>query len=138
MVPKTDHDDAQDRAAIKKPEESAAKNDETAVAPLKTAAPAIELGAAELRGNSPISPADLLALSRNGESDNLLGQGRALDAIRLGIGIDAPGYNVFVSGLRTRAERDSILRLLQDRAAKMPTPGDWVYVHNFRTPEAPI
>jgi predicted ATP-dependent protease len=138
MVPKTDHDDAQDRAAIKKTEESAAKKDETAVAPLKTAAPAIELGAAELRGNSPISPADLLALSRNGESDNLLGQGRALDAIRLGIGIDAPGYNVFVSGLRTRAERDSILRLLQDRAAKMPTPGDWVYVHNFRTPEAPI
>ena len=30
------------------------------------------------------------------------------------------------------------MRLLQDRAAKIPTPGDWIYVHNFRTPEAPI
>ena len=108
MLEKTDHDDLQDGGA------------------LKSAAPPIELKTADLRGASPIDPAELLRLSHDGEGDYLLGQNRALDAIRLGIGIDAPGYNVFVSGLRTRAERDSILRLLQERASKMPTPGDWV------------
>ena len=105
---------------------------------LKPAPPPVELKAAELRGASPIAPVDLVRLSRNGEGDTLLGQSRALDAIRLGIGVDAPGYNVFVSGLRTRTERDSILSLLRERAAAMPTPDDWVYVNNFRTPEAPL
>jgi len=105
---------------------------------LKPATPPIELKTADLRGASPLPPAELLQLSHDGEGDQLLGQARALDAIRLGIGIDAPGYNVFVSGLRTRAERDSILHLLQERASTMPTPDDWVYVNNFRTPEAPL
>ena len=116
----TDHEDSSDGAAR------------------QPATPPVELKAAELRGASPVSSAELKRLSRDGESDQLLGQSRALDAIRLGIGVDAPGYNVFVSGLRTRAERDSILRLLQERASSMPTPDDWVYVNNFRTPEAPL
>jgi predicted ATP-dependent protease len=120
MASKTDHDELQEGGA------------------LKSATPPTELKASDLRGTSPIAPDELLRLSRNGEVDYLLGQQRALDAVRLGIGIDAPGYNVFVSGLRTRAERDSILRLLQERASTMPTPGDWVYVNNFRTPEAPL
>src|SRR5579872_2541691 len=29
------------------------------------------------------------------------------------------------------------MKLLAEKAATMPTPGDWVYVHNFRNPEAP-
>jgi predicted ATP-dependent protease len=72
------------------------------------------------------------------DDNELLGQDRALDAIRLAIGIDAPGYNVFVSGLRARQERAAVLGLLEAQASQMPTPGDWVYVHNFRSPEAPV
>src|SRR5512143_1242951 len=99
MVSKTDQPDGRDAA-------------------LKPAAAPVELKSAELRGASPLTPQELQRLSRDGEdaADRLLGQSRALDAIRLGIGVDAPGYNVFVTGLRTRAERDSILRLLQERA----------------------
>jgi predicted ATP-dependent protease len=113
-------------------------NDSPDASALKPATPPTELKVAELRGASPVSSAELMRLARDGTSDQLLGQSRALDAIRLGIGVDAPGYNVFVSGLRTRTERDSILRLLQERASQMPTPDDWVYVNNFRTPEAPL
>jgi predicted ATP-dependent protease len=105
---------------------------------LKAAEPPVELAAERLRGASPLPPEELERMAREGHDQRLLGQSRALDAIRLAIGIDAPGYNVFVSGLRTREERDSILRLLEERAAAMPTPGDWVYVNNFRTTEAPI
>ena len=77
------------------------------------------------------------AAASDGDSE-LFGQSRALDAIKLAIGIDAPGYNVYVSGLRSRHERESVLRILKEKAATMPTPGDWVYVNNFRNPESPV
>src|SRR5208282_4246900 len=102
-------------------------------------APAIaELKASDLRAGVPLDAAELLRAADSFEADDLLGQDRAMDAIRLAIGIDAPGYNVFVSGLRTRNERESALRLLGAKAATMPTPGDWVYVNNFRSPETPV
>src|SRR5690348_9673777 len=102
------------------------------------AAPApVELDASELRGRSPLSAEQLVEAARDGARE-LLGQQRALDAVRMAIGIDARGYNVFVSRIRTRRERESIIRLLEQRAAAMPTPGDWVYVNNFRSPESPI
>jgi predicted ATP-dependent protease len=98
-----------------------------------------ELAANELRGACPLTSEELLRMASAGvDGEGLLGQERALDAIRLAIGIDAPGYNVFVSGLRTRQERGTVLRLLEEQAARAPTPGDWVYVNNFRTPEAPV
>src|SRR5271155_3907327 len=104
---------------------------------LQTAPPAPELTASELRGLAPLSPAELERAAAVSHDDELLGQQRALDAVRLAIGIEAPGYNVFVSGMRSRQERESVLRLLQEKAATMPTPGDWVYVNNFKSPEEP-
>lgn len=110
----------------------------TANAAMLPAPPPAELASSELR--IPLL-LDAAALERAASGDGLVelfGQDRALDAIRLAIGIDAPGYNVFVSGLRTRQERESVLRLLTEKAAAMPTPGDWVYVNNFRNPESPV
>src|SRR5215471_11465282 len=104
---------------------------------LKPAALAAELTAASLRPKIPLDVAGLLRAANSFETSEMLGQQRALDSVRLAIGIDAPGYNVYVSGLRTRHERESVLRLLSDRAANLPTPGDWIYVNNFRNPEAP-
>ena len=111
-----------------------------AAAPVENlpAPPAVELPPSELRGAPPLTSDELLAASKNGlGSEELLGQGRAFNAIRMAIGIGGPGYNVFVSGARSREERESVMKLLREKAAAMPTPGDWVYVHNFRTPEAP-
>src|SRR5579875_49221 len=97
-----------------------------------------ELNASELRGLPPLGPDELEAAAASGFDEELLGQQRVLDAIRLAIGIQAPGYNVFATGVRGSAEREAILRLLREKAATMPTPGDWVYVNNFQSPEAPI
>ncbi|HEY6418733.1 MAG TPA: ATP-binding protein [Candidatus Binataceae bacterium] len=108
-----------------------------AAVPLKPAAPRSELTASELRPALPLDDNDLMRASATGDSQELLGQQRALDAVRLAIGIDAPGYNVYVSGLRSRHERESVLRLLREKAATMPTPGDWIYVNNFKSPEEP-
>jgi hypothetical protein len=105
---------------------------------LKPGSNAEELSAPQLRAVGPISPAELERIAAGASDGDLLGQQRALEAIRLAIGIDAPGYNVFVSGLRGRDEREPILRLIEERAAQMPTPGDWLYVHNFENPESPV
>ena len=75
----------------------------------KPAPPPVELKANELRGKAPLSADELLHFAAAADDGQLLGQERALDAIRLATGIDAPGYNVFVTGLRSRAERESIL-----------------------------
>ncbi|MGC1344050.1 MAG: Lon-like protease helical domain-containing protein, partial [Candidatus Binataceae bacterium] len=98
---------------------------------------AAELSPAQLRASVAIDGAELKRAAETDRDAELLGQSRAIDAIKLAIGIDAPGYNVFVSGLRTRIERDTVLALLAEKAATMPTPGDWVYVNNFRNPESP-
>ncbi|MGA8568222.1 MAG: Lon-like protease helical domain-containing protein, partial [Candidatus Binataceae bacterium] len=102
----------------------------------QAAPPPVELRADELRGHSPLGPDELVRAGRDGAHE-LLGQQRALDAVRMAIGIGAPGYNVFVSRASSRRERESIIRILQQRAAAMPTPGDWVYVNNFKSPESP-
>src|SRR5260221_9565072 len=99
--------------------------------------PPPELAASELKVKVSLDAAALERAASNDGDVDLFGQSRALDAIRLAIGIDAPGYNVFVSGLRSRPERESVLRLLREKAATMPTPGDWVYVNNFKIPESP-
>jgi ATP-dependent Lon protease len=110
---------------------------ETVAVALKPAPSQTELTPSELRAAPPLSSDELVAASRNGAGQELLGHGRAFDAIRMAVGIGGPGYNVFVSGARSREERESIMKLLAEKAATMPTPGDWVYVHNFRNPEAP-
>src|SRR5260221_3321072 len=94
-----------------------------AAAPVEnlTAPQAVELPPSELRGAPPLTSDELLAASKNGAGgEELLGQGRAFNAIRMAIGIGGPGYNVFVSGARSREERESVMKLLREKAAAMP------------------
>jgi ATP-dependent Lon protease len=66
-----------------------------------------------------------------------VGQQRALAALELGLGVGANGYNIFVSGLTGSEKLETLRRWIADRAVAAATPGDWVYVHNFRHPDAP-
>src|SRR3984957_548644 len=100
--------------------------------------PPAELAVSDLKAKVPLDATELERAAASDGDGELFGQSRALDAIRLAIGIDAPGYNVYVSGVRSRHERESVLRILREKAATMPTPGDWVYVNNFRNPESPV
>ncbi|HEY7490159.1 MAG TPA: Lon-like protease helical domain-containing protein, partial [Candidatus Tectomicrobia bacterium] len=67
----------------------------------------------------------------------LVGQERATQALQVGLGMTQQGYNIFVSGFEGTGAPAQIATLLRERAATMPTPGDWVYVHNFRHPDQP-
>jgi lon-related putative ATP-dependent protease len=63
--------------------------------------------------------------------DGVFGQERAADAIRFGLAIDRPGYNLYVLGEHGGGRHWLARRLLNEAAEKAPPPDDWVYVNNF-------
>src|SRR5512135_2468522 len=64
-------------------------------------------------------------------------QDRPVRAIRFGLDITSPGYNIYVSGLTGTGKTTLIKRFLDEIAAKMPRPDDWCYVYNFRDASCP-
>ncbi len=67
----------------------------------------------------------------------LIGQDRALRAIRFGIGIRQSDFNLFVLGPPESGKSTAVQSYLTEKAANEPAPGDWVYVNNFTDPEKP-
>lgn len=68
---------------------------------------------------------------------NIIGQDRALDAIRLGLCIRSPGYNIFISGLTGTGKLTAIRYMLEDMDLRRDDLVDICYVHNFSTEDAP-
>ncbi|CAB4242614.1 Endopeptidase La [Methylacidimicrobium sp. AP8] len=67
----------------------------------------------------------------------VLGQTRATEAMRFGIGMEQPGYNLFVMGPSGVGKRTVVLRLLRERAAGRSVPQDWAYVFAFDNERRP-
>ena len=68
----------------------------------------------------------------------LIGQSRAIEAIKFGLGIDSPGFNIVVTGEPGTGRSTAIREHLQAVAAGKPCPDEWVYVNNFIDPYKPI
>jgi predicted ATP-dependent protease len=64
-------------------------------------------------------------------------QERPARAIRFGLDITSPGYNIYVCGLTGTGKTTVIKTFLEEIAAKMPCPDDWFYVYSFRDPNGP-
>jgi lon-related putative ATP-dependent protease len=63
--------------------------------------------------------------------DGIIGQDRALSALKFGLNIAKAGFNVYVSGLAGTGRTTAIKSFVEALAAKKSTPSDWCYVHNF-------
>jgi lon-related putative ATP-dependent protease len=74
---------------------------------------------------------DLATLKR------IVGQDRAVQAIRFGIGIGTKGYNLFALGTPGVGKFSVIRRFLARQAAQRSTPPDLVYLYNFKEPNRP-
>jgi lon-related putative ATP-dependent protease len=68
---------------------------------------------------------------------SVLGQVRASDAIRFGVGLKASGYHIYVAGPPKTGLTHIARSHLEEQAAKEPTPPDWCYVFNFKEPDKP-
>ncbi|RKX69461.1 ATP-dependent protease [candidate division WOR-3 bacterium] len=68
----------------------------------------------------------------------IVGQDRAVQALRLGLDIDAPGYNIYVSGPVGTGRKTITRRLLKETKRAKRIPDDKCYVNNFANPDMPI
>jgi len=69
--------------------------------------------------------------------EEIVAQGRAVQAIGFGVGIRGAGFNLFVLGAPGTGKTTAIKRLLAREASTLPTPPDWCYVNNFADPQCP-
>ncbi|UCD72874.1 MAG: AAA family ATPase, partial [Candidatus Bathyarchaeota archaeon] len=69
--------------------------------------------------------------------EEIVGQERAVKALKFGLDINEQGFNIYVAGLpgsgRTTAVRDFVEEISKDK----PIPSDWCYVNNFSDPFLP-
>ena len=68
----------------------------------------------------------------------IIGQMRAMDAVRFGAGIHQDGYNIFVLGPSGMGKRSMVRQFLENKAHAEPTPADWCYINNFAEPHKPL
>jgi len=69
--------------------------------------------------------------------DAVIGQPMAIAALRRGVGMHSPGFNVFVVGLLPTGRLGTVKRILDDLAPRRRVSRDFVYVRNFREPSRP-
>lgn len=69
--------------------------------------------------------------------EDVIGQDRAVEAIRFGVGIKQPGYNLFALGPSGVGKEHLVRRTLEAKAAQEPVPDDWCYVNNFAEAHKP-
>ncbi|MBW2311940.1 MAG: AAA family ATPase [Deltaproteobacteria bacterium] len=70
-------------------------------------------------------------------AEPLLGQERASDAIKFGMGIKDNNYHIFIAGPSKAGLTYAARTYLEEQAKKEPTPPDWCYVYNFKEPDKP-
>ncbi len=84
---------------------------------------------------------DSLGFENTGEGDQItgiIGQERALAAIRIGLEIESPGYNIYAAGLSGTGKTSTVKMLLKELEMTLPSPDDICYVHNFKDRDMPI
>ncbi len=71
------------------------------------------------------------------ELTEIIGQPRAVEAVRFGTGMRSAGYNIFALGPSGTGKRSLLTRHFQKIASQDNTPPDWCYVHNFEQEHKP-
>ena len=67
----------------------------------------------------------------------IIGQTRAMDAVRFGSSIRQEGYNLFVMGSPGMGKRSLVQQFLKNKASREAEPADWCYLNNFDQPHQP-
>ncbi|GLU30892.1 AAA family ATPase [Trinickia caryophylli] len=99
--------------------------------------PSLRLSADLLRRKCDPAQFDFETTSDLPELDEIVGQARAVEAIRFGVGMTHDGYNLFVLGRSGAGKRTMLARLLADRAKSQASPDGWCYVNDFAHPHKP-
>ncbi|HXH21496.1 MAG TPA: ATP-binding protein [Dehalococcoidia bacterium] len=96
-----------------------------------------ELSAADLR---PACDPSIYTFETTAEVPpyvGLIGQDRAVQALRFGLTIQSKGFNICVAGEPGTGRTTAVLDHVQEYARRGAVPQDWCYVYNFRDPSRP-
>jgi len=67
----------------------------------------------------------------------IIGQDRAVRALKFGLGIKDHGFNVYVAGYPGTGRKTAVKSFVEAQAKIQPVPSDWCYVNNFSNPYEP-
>lgn len=114
------------------------KRSSSTQSPLKTSRRHASLTPDQLRWQcSPGSLRGKAIKSARSERE-IIGQDRALRALRVGLEIQHSGYNIFVTGLSGTGRTTTIKKMLREFEHKRVELRDHCYVHNFKHPDMPL
>ena len=98
----------------------------------------LEVPVEELRAH--VDP-ETLPFENTGSLDSppepVLGQERASDALKFGIGMKSRNYHIYIAGPPSAGLTYTAKTYLKEQAKGEPTPPDWCYVHNFEQDHRP-
>ncbi len=72
------------------------------------------------------------------ELHGIMGQKRAEEAMRFGLGIDHNSYHIYVSGAKGTGKTTYTKNLLQGISVREEIPQDWCYVYGFDMPDKAV
>jgi len=67
----------------------------------------------------------------------IIGQDRAVRALKFGLGIKERGFNVYVAGFPGTGRTTAVKNFLEELARAKPAPYDWCYINNFHNQYEP-
>jgi lon-related putative ATP-dependent protease len=68
---------------------------------------------------------------------DVIGQTRAIDAVKFGVSIKQDGYHLFALGSSAIAKHSVVRQFVKQKAITEPTPVDWCYINNFEQANKP-
>jgi predicted ATP-dependent protease len=102
------------------------------------AAPAhMELPPAKLRWRCELSRIPFETTAQAELREGFIGQERALRALKMGVELSAPGYNVFVCGLAGTSRGGTIASMIEKLHPRTKKSLDRCYVNNFKIADRP-
>src|ERR1700736_1334603 len=96
-----------------------------------------ELPPAKLRWRCELSRIPFETTAQAELREGFIGQERALRALKMGVELSAPGYNVFVCGLAGTSRGGTIARMIEELHPFTKPSLDRCYVNNFKIADRP-
>ena len=104
---------------------------------LKPAATHTELAPTKLRWRCELPRIPFETTAQAELREGFIGQERALRALKMGVELSAPGYNVFVCGLAGTSRGGTIAKMIEDLHPPTKPSLDRCYVNNFKITDRP-
>lgn len=97
-----------------------------------------ELTPEQLRWTCPVDIFNFKSTEEVETLNEIVGQPRAIESIKIGAKVAAKGFNIFVTGLAGTGRLSTVKAILEQVEGYSNTFYDYCYVNNFKDPDKPI